>query len=138
MSGKKQTYRRLGYSKGDNTYKLTVPIDIVKSLKLEPGQILHFRNNAGYLNYSLTEDKFSRKMKLQFQKQINTYSVRVPYRVVEHLCFKPGQLFKFISTKDFFQYNPFENGKRIGVAPKLEKVNNLPKGGAELCIQKQV
>ena len=80
-----------------------------------------------YLSYFAVDTKFSRKMKLQYQKDINTYSVRVPYRVVESLFFEPGQLFTFMAISDFFQFNPLNSsGKRIGVAAKMNKVNNLP------------
>jgi len=128
MSGKKALYRKLGFNKGDHTYKLTVPISAVRNLKLEPGQELYFENDRGRFTYYFKETKFSRKMKLQYQKDINTYSVRVPYRVVESLFFEPGQLFTFMAISDFFQFNPLNSsGKRIGVAPKISKVNNLPK-----------
>src|SRR5664280_760417 len=106
MSGKKALYRKLGFNKGDHTYKLTVPISAVRNLKLEPRQELYFENDRGRFTYYFKETKFSRKMKIQYQKDINTYSVRVPYRVVESLFFEPGQLFTFIAISCLLYTSP--------------------------------
>ena len=128
MVKKEMAYRRLSYNKGDNTYKLTIPPEIVISNEWQTGQTLYLRNHDGVLYYKDKEDPLSRKLKIQYQKGINVYSVRIPARIVGHCCFRPGQQFIFSSGKGWVQYNPFNCiHKLTGVAEKKRVKNNLPK-----------
>jgi hypothetical protein len=141
MTKRKTTYRRLSYNSNDNTYKLTIPPEIVSSNGWGKGQTLYLRNNDGVLFYKEKEDPLAKKLKIQCQEALNVYSIRVPFRIAEHQSWKPHQQFTFSSGKGFISFNPYENysHRLIGVAEKKNTGLNLPgQGGAELCSQKQV
>jgi hypothetical protein len=128
MTKRKTTYRRLSYNKNDNTYKLTIPPEIVSSNGWGKGQTLYLRNNNGALFYKDKDDPLAKKLKIQYQEALNVYSIRVPFRIAEHQCWKPHQQFKFSSGKGFIHYDPFQyaGGKLIGVAEKKNTGLNLP------------
>jgi hypothetical protein len=52
-------YKRLGYHKGNNTYRLTVPPAVVESNEWEPGQVLYLRNRKGVFTYTDKPDELA-------------------------------------------------------------------------------
>lgn len=121
---KQLAYKRLGYNSGDNTYKLTIPPEVIESNKYTVGMIFSFQENEGVLKYSALT-KPGRKIKLQHS---NVWYVRVPAIVVKHLGYEKGQQFEFISNKTGISYNPYEYGTRlIGVAKPKKTVDNITK-----------
>jgi hypothetical protein len=91
------------------------------------GSIL--RNYTGVIRYGDQEDLKAKVLKIQYQKGINTYSVRVPYKIVEHHKWRPHQQFTLSSGKGFIQFNPFTywgGSTLIGVAEAKKTGFNLP------------
>src|SRR5664280_407696 len=75
MTKRKTTYRRLSYNKNDNTYKLTIPPEIVSSNGWGKGQTLYLRNNNGVISYKDKDDPLAKKLKIQYQEALNVYSI---------------------------------------------------------------
>lgn len=123
MSKKELALKRLGHNTYDNTFMLTIPPCVVEDNKWKAGQTLHFKNENGVFTYTDIENQFTKKMRLQ---RTNVWFVRIPAALIEHLNFQPGQQFKFSSVKGWIQFNPYKNGKLIGIAKKKKTINNLP------------
>lgn len=127
---KLQTNRR------NETYSVTVPRIVVDALNLEPGHELWLTGDTGVFRYYHVEmhesEKSShKKMKLQFNKKNNTYSVLIPADLIDTFGYKPGQIFDFTSSPTCFQFSPFKNGLYLGVFKVRHAVNNLPSAKKE-------
>lgn len=120
--------KRLQYHSGNGTYRLSVPASVVEANEWKKNQILYLKNTKGVFTLTYHATDYTRKIKLQYQKSRKAYSLCIPARIIEHLQFKPHQLFTFQSTRGWVQYCPYEAGRLIGVAKKIKNtVNNLPK-----------
>lgn len=121
--------RRLGIDSNHETYKLTVPSEIVESNELDKGTTLYFRCKQGVLSYSWKEIEGARKLKLQ---RSNTWYIHIPRVIVEAYNFKKGQQFAFKTYLSSFTFNPYEFGTTLyGIAKPKRTVNNLPKKEGE-------
>jgi hypothetical protein len=127
---KTETYRRLTHNKNGNTWLLTIPKEVIDSNSWAKGQTLFLRNKDGILYYKEKEDELARKLRLQYSKSNRTWSIRVPYRLVERYGWKPHQEFSFLSGKGIIKFNPFlYDGSTMlnGVAKPKKTGFNLPK-----------
>jgi len=117
--------RRLGLDSNHETFKLTIPAEIIESNELEKGTTLYFRCKQGVLSYSWIERDGARKLKLQ---KSNCWFVHIPRVIIEAYGFKKGQQFEFKNYLHSFTFNPYEYGtKMYEIAKPKKTVNNLPK-----------
>lgn len=120
-------YKRLQYHSGNNTYRLSLPHEVVEDNEWQPGMTLYLKNTKGVFTFTDNASDYTRKIKLQYQKSKNAYSLCIPARIIEHLQFKPHQLFMFQSCRGWIQYSPYISGRLIGIAKKKPTINNLSK-----------
>ena len=140
MTKRKETYRRLSHNKADGSYWITISPEIINSNNWEKGQTLYLRNYEGVLRYGDVEDPKAKKLKIQYQKSINLYSVRVPYKTVEQReGWKVHQQFSVRSGSgtgsSFVIFDPYVyigSKTLIGVSEPKKTVCNLPSQSKEV------
>ncbi len=60
----KLAYKRLQYHSGNNTYKLSLPHDVVEDNEWSPGMTLYLKNTKGVFTFTDKESDYTRKIKL--------------------------------------------------------------------------
>jgi hypothetical protein len=138
---KTETFRRLTHNKNGNTWLLTIPREVIDSNEWTKGLTLFLRNKDGILYYKEIEDELARKLRLQYSKSTGTWSIRVPYRLVERYNWKAHQEFSFQSGKGIIKFNPYiYDGSTTlnGVAKPKKTGFNSPKKIIEEDINKVV
>jgi hypothetical protein len=125
-----ETFRRLTHNKNGNIWLLTISREVIDSNAWTKGQTMYLRNKDGILFYKEKEDELARKLRLQCSKSTGTWSIRVPYRLVERYGWRTHQEFSFQSGKGIIKFNPYiYDGSTTlnGVAKPKKTGFNLPK-----------